>query len=104
MIGHSIVLLSRELGHAVQYVCVCVRGRPCGDARLRRSSVLIGAACLVGYFVAWRVCAACGMSGEWEHAGQRVHINGVVLVVGCAMLSGRSGGPWSAAETMRPPC
>ena len=36
---------------------------------------------MVGYFVAWRVCAACGMSGEWEHAGQCVHIDGGVLVV-----------------------
>ena len=66
--------------------------------------MLIEAACLVGQFVALCVCAACGMSGVWEHAGQRVHIDGVVLVVGCAMLSGRSGGPRSAAETMRPPC
>ena len=25
------------------------------------------------------------MSGAWEHVGQRVHINGVVLVLGCAL-------------------
>ena len=38
-------------------------------------------------------CAARGMSGEWEHAGQRVHINGVVLVVDSAVLSGRAQRP-----------
>ena len=34
------------------------------------------------------VCAACGMSGVWEHAGRRVHMNEVVLSGGLCNVVG----------------